>query len=156
MNIPDPKTFTDPEKLRKLMANAVRLGYPDLVFNCQLRLAELVGATHEKGLEREFWTALSAAEEFATAAKGKTARLTKIRAKHKRVGAQKVMADWAMEEAVSEGFLILAEHGRADLSAEAIVMRNEELFSVDAVNAMRKKLMDHNVSAERVEAVEPA
>ena len=152
MNIPDPKTFTDPEKLRKLMANAVRLGYPDLVFNCQLRIAELVGLTHEKGLEREFWTALAAAEEFATAIKGKTARLTKIRAKHKRVGAQKVLADAAMEAEVSDGFAVLLEHGRADLTSEAIVMRNEELFSVDAVNAVRKKLMEHNVSAEALEA----
>lgn len=152
MNIPDPQSFTDPDKLRKLMVNAVRLGYPDLVFNCQLRIAELAGAAHEKGLEREFWTALCTAEEFNTAAKGKTAKLTKIRAKHKRVGAQKVLADAAMDAEVSDGFATLIEHGRADLTQEAIVMRNEELFSVDAVNAVRKKLMDHNVSAEALEA----
>ncbi|MEO5805392.1 hypothetical protein [Devosia sp.] len=153
MNIPDPQTFTDPEKLRKLMANAVRLGHPDLAFNCQLRIAQLVGAGHEKGLEREFWTALAAAEEFKTAANGKTTRLAKLRTKHKRVGAQRMLGDMAMEPTVSEGFDVLVAHGRSDLTGEAIVLRNEDEFSVDEVNAARKKLMEHGVnSAEGVGA----
>ena len=150
MNIPDPQTFTDPVKLRKLMANAVRLGHPDLAFNCQLRIAELAGETHEDDIEREFWTALTAAEEFKTAAAGKTSRLTKIRAKHKRVGAQRVLADMVMEADMTEGFDTLLSHGRSDLTGEAIVLRHDDVFSVDEVNAARRKLMEHGVtSAER-------
>jgi hypothetical protein len=153
MNIPDPQTFTDPEKLRKLMANAVRLGYDDLAFNCQLRIAELNGLNHTDLLEREFWTAVSAAEEFKTAANGKTTRLAKIRQKHRRVGAQRVLADLVMEEAISDGFEHLVAHGRGDLTSEAIVVRHEDQFSVDAVNAARKKLMEHGVNnTETVEA----
>ncbi len=152
MNIPDPQTFTDPLKLRKLMANAVRLNHADLAFNCQLRIAELVGLTHPKGIEREFWTSLAAAEEFKTAAVGKTSRLTKIRAKHKRVGAQRVLADLAMEETITEGFEALVAHGRGDLTGEAILLRHEDDFSVDEVNAARRKLMDHGISsADRIE-----
>ena len=52
MNIPDPKSFTDPEKLRKLMANAVRLGYDDLAFGCQLRIAELAGNARKKLIDK--------------------------------------------------------------------------------------------------------
>src|SRR5215217_1266576 len=96
MNIPDPQTFTDPEKLRKLMANAVRLGYPDLAFGCQMRIAELAGATHEGAVERAFFTGLSAAEEFRTAEKGRTTRLVTVRSKHKRVGAVRVLTDMMM------------------------------------------------------------
>lgn len=146
MKIPDPQTFTDPEKLRKLMANAVRLGYEDLAFQCRLRIAELAGATHDDVLEREFWTAVSAAEEIRTAANGKTSRLTQARQKHKRVGAQKVLEDWALDPATTDGFATLVTHNRGDLTGEAIVLRHEDRFSVDAVNAARKKLMDHGVA----------
>ena len=38
------------------------------------------------------------------------------------------------------------EHKRSDLTAEAIVLNHEDQFSVDAVNAARKKLMDNNVN----------
>jgi hypothetical protein len=146
MNIPDPKTFTDPEKLRKLMANAVRLGYPDLAFECQLRIAEIAGASYKNAVERAFWTSLTAAEEFRTADNGRSTRLLKIRAKHKRVGAQKVLADLMMEDGLSDGFDKFVEHGRSDLTGEAIVLQHEEQFSVDVVNAARKKLLDRGVA----------
>lgn len=146
MNIPDPKTFTDPEKLRKLMANAVRLGYPDLAFNCQLRIAELAGAAHKDAVERAFWTSLTAAEEFRTAENKRATRLLKIRAKHKRVGAQKLLADLMMEEGLTDGFDIFVEHGRSDLTGEAIVLQHEDQFDVDVVNAARKKLLERNVA----------
>lgn len=146
MNIPDPKTFTDPEKLRKLMANAVRLGYPDLAFNCQLRIAELAGAAHKDAVERAFWTSLTAAEEFRTAENKRATRLLKIRAKHKRVGAQKLLADLMMEEGLTDGFDTFVEHGRSDLTGEAIVLQHEDQFDVDVVNAARKKLLERNVA----------
>ena len=146
MNIPDPKTFTDPEKLRKLMANAVRLGYPDLAFGCQLRIAEIAGSAHKDPVERAFWTGLVAAEEFRTADNGRSTRLLKVRAKHKRVGAQKVLADLMMEEGLSDGFEKLVEHGRSDLTGEAIVLQHEDEFSVDVVNTARKKLLDKGVT----------
>ncbi|KKC37727.1 hypothetical protein WH87_08410 [Devosia epidermidihirudinis] len=145
MNIPDPQTFTDPEKLRKLMANAVRLGYPDLAFGCQMRIAELAGNAHKDAVERAFFTGLTAVEEFRTAEKGRTTRLVTVRSKHKRVGAVRVLTDMMMTADLSEGFEKLVEHGRSDLTAEAIVLRNEDAFTVDAVNAARKKLMDNNV-----------
>ncbi|RYD87509.1 MAG: hypothetical protein EOP50_20650 [Sphingobacteriales bacterium] len=146
MNIPDPQTFTDPDKLRKLMANAVRLGYPDLAFGCQLRIAELAGAAQKDPLERAFWTGLTAAEEFRTAENGRSTRLLKVRAKHKQVGAKKLLANMMMEEGLSEGFDNLVAHGRGDLTGEAIVLRHEDQFSVDVVNAARKKLLDKGVA----------
>ena len=146
MNIPDPQTFTDPEKLRKLMANAVRLGYDDLAFGCQMRIAELAGAAQTDAVERAFLTGLVAAEEFRTADNGRTTKLIKVRAKHKKFGAVRVLSDQMMEPEVSDGFDKLVAHSRSDLTAEAIVINNEEQFSVDVVNAARKKLMDRGVT----------
>lgn len=152
MNIPDPKTFTDPEKLRKLMANAVRLGYPDLAFGCQLRIAELAGNAHKDAVERAFWTSLTAAEEFRTADNGRSTRLLKVRAKHKRVGAVKLLSDLMMEEGLTDGFDKFIAHGRSDLTGEAIVLQHEEEFSVDVVNAARRKLIDKGVAIADVMA----
>src|SRR5690606_8447911 len=73
-NIPDPKNFDDPDKLRNLMANAHRLGHDDLVLRCQIRIAELGSQQFDDDLEKEFWTAVHIAEEFKTAENGKTTR----------------------------------------------------------------------------------
>lgn len=146
MNIPDPKTFTDPDKLRKLMANAVRLGYDDLAFGCQMRIAELAGNAHTDVVERAFFTGLVAAEEFRTADNGRATKLINIRARHKKFGAVRVLSDIVMAPDLSDGFAKLVEHKRSDLTAEAIVLNNEDKFSVDVVNAARKKLMDQNVT----------
>ncbi|MBU1333512.1 MAG: hypothetical protein KJ944_04445 [Alphaproteobacteria bacterium] len=146
MNIPDPQTFTDPDKLRKLMGNAVRLGYDDLAFGCQMRIAELAGAAHTDAVERAFFTGLVAAEEFRTADNGRSTKLIKIRSKHKRVGAVKVLSDMMMAPELSDGFEKLVAHNRSDLTGEAIVINNEDAFSVDVVNAARKKLMDQGVA----------
>ena len=146
MNIPDPQTFTDPEKLRKLMANAVRLGYTDLAFGCQMRIAELAGAAHADAVERAFFTGLVAAEEFRTADNGRATKLINIRARHKKFGAVRVLSDLMMAPDLSDGFAKLVEHKRSDLTAEAIVLEHEEQFSVDVVNAARKKLIDQGVS----------
>jgi hypothetical protein len=146
MNIPDPQTFTDPEKLRKLMANAVRLGYDDLAFGCQMRIAELAGAAHSDPIERAFVTGLVAAEEFRTADNGRNTKLIKVRARHKKFGAVRVLSEQMMTPELSDGFDKLVAHDRSDLTGEAIVMSHEDQFSVDVVNAARKKLMDHGVS----------
>lgn len=146
MNIPDPQTFTDPDKLRKLMANAVRLGYDDLAFGCQMRIAEIAGSALSEGVERAFWTGLVAAEEFRTADNGRATKLIKIRAKHKKYGAVRVLSEQIMTPELSDGFEKLVAHNRSDLTGEAIVLQYEDEFSVDVVNAARKKLMDQGVA----------
>ncbi|MET3927666.1 hypothetical protein [Devosia sp. 2618] len=146
MNIPDPQSFTDPDKLRKLMANAVRLGYDDLAFGCQIRIATLAGNAFKEPVERAFITGLVAAEEFRTADNGRSTKLTSVRAKYKRLGAVRVLSDQMMAEDFTDGFDKLVAHNRADLTGEAIVMNNEDDFTVDVVNAARKKLMERGVT----------
>jgi hypothetical protein len=57
-----------------------------------------------------------------------------------------------MEDGLSEGFEQLVEHGRGDLTGEAIVLKYEDEFAVDVVNAARKKLLDKGVAIADVVA----
>lgn len=141
----DPKTMSNPDALRQLMANAKKLGREDIVLDCQLRLSALAGAKYEDAIEREFWMAVTAAEEFKTAENGKTTRLSRTRQKYDRVGAITCIEDWASSDKVTDGFLILIRAGRPDLTAEAIAIRHSESFSSAAVASARKKLEDHQV-----------
>ena len=154
--VPDPKTFSDPLKLRKLMANAWRLKYDELAFRCQLRIGEIAGDAYKDALEREFWVAVTVGEEFKTHENGKTSRLTQTRQKFTRAGVEKALGDWAGSEKPSEGFLTLVEHSCGELSAEAALVRHAERYAPAAVEAARAKLAAHGVVLAEAAALEPA
>lgn len=137
---PDLQKFTDPEKLRKLAANARRLGHQEYALQCQIRIAELAGLSYDDDLEREFWTAVTIAEELKTAENGKTTRLSRTRQKHKRVGAKQCLTDWALDPGFTDGFRVLVSNGRADMTGEAIVVRHASKFPPEAVASAQLKL----------------
>ena len=151
VNIPDPNNFDDPEKIRNLMANALRLGYDDLVLGCQIRIAELGGQQFDDALEKEFWTAVNIAEEFKTAENGKTTRLTRTRQKYNRDGAKKCVEDLAIKPAITEGFRILAKNGRVDLTFEAVLLRHAGQFDESAITIAKTKLRDNGVDEMTIE-----
>jgi hypothetical protein len=153
---PDLTKFTDADKLRKLMANARRLGHDDYAFECQLRVAEVAGNAYKDELERGFWTAVTCAEEFKTQEKGKTIRLISTRQKHKRVGAQQCLNDWAVAPEVSDGFAVLASHGREDLTGESVVVRYADRFSPAAVASAERKLAACSAAPAAAEPGDPA
>ena len=141
----DPSALNDPVKLRQLLANAKRLGREDIVLKCQLRVVELAGQSYEDTIEREFWMAVAAAEEFKTAINGKTTKLSRTRQKYSRVGAIACIADWALSSKVTDGFRILIDAERPDLTGEAIAIRHSGSFSEEAVASARRKLEEHGV-----------
>jgi len=147
---PDLSKFSEPEKLRKLLFNARRLGHHDYAFQIQMRIAEIAGLPFDDGLEREFWTAVSYAEEVKTEATGKTTRLSGTRTKHKKYGTIRCLGDWAMDPNPSEGLGSLVEHKRAELSGEAIVLRHADKFPAEAVASAAAKLAALGVSREQV------
>jgi hypothetical protein len=146
----DPETLKDPQLVRNLLANAQRAGRDDLVFACQVRLAKLEGAKYETPIEREFWAAISAAEEIATQRNGRTTRLNRTRQKVARVGIMKCLEDWAFQKGMTQGFDILVQGGHPELTGEAIVVRHAEDFSDDAVQAAKKRLTDFGIDPSRV------
>ncbi|MBN9362311.1 MULTISPECIES: hypothetical protein [unclassified Devosia] len=147
---PDLSKFTEPDKLRKLLFNARRLGHHDYAFEIHMRIAELAGLPFEDALEREFWTAVSYAEEVKTEENGRTTRLLRTRQKHKRAGAIQCLVDWAVDPATTDGFAVLVEHGRPDLTGEAIVIRHADKFPADAVAKAAAKLAAHGISREQL------
>lgn len=149
--IPDPDTFDDPDKLRNLMANASRLGHEDLVLRCQVRLAELGSQQFDDDLEKEFWTAVNIAEEFKTAINGKTTRLSRTRQKYNRDGAKKCVEDLATRPEITDGFRVLAENGRMDLTFEAVLLRHASQFEESAVRTAKTKLLDNGVDEMTIE-----
>ena len=151
VNIPDPNNFDDPDKLRNLMVNAHRLGHADLVLRCQIRIAEVGSQQFDDELEKEFWTAVHIAEEFKTAENGKTTRLSRTRQKYNRDGAKKCVEDLAIRPDITDGFRILAENGRVDLTFEAVLLRHAGQFDESAISIAKAKLLDNGVDEMTIE-----
>ena len=146
----DPNSLTDPKLVKNLLENARRAGLEELVFKCQIRLAKLEGDRYETSLEREFWAAVAAAEEFASAKNGRTTRLGRTRQKVARVGIKKCLEDWAVHKGTTQGFDILVEGGHPELTGEAIVVRHEAEFSPEIVSAARQRLIDNGIDPSKV------
>ena len=146
----DPHSLDDPKLVRSLLQNAKRKGREDIVLQCQVRLARLEGARHDLPLEREFWAAVVAAEELATAKNGKTTKLARTRQKAARVGAKQCLEDWAFHKGTTQGFDLLIEGGHPELTGEAIVVRHASEFSDAAVVAARKRLNDYGVDPSQL------
>jgi hypothetical protein len=142
----DPDTLTDPALLRRLLANAERAGMSELVLKCQVRIAELAGQQYDDVLDREFWAAVTAAEEISSRKNRKTTRLSRTRQKVKRVGVVQCLIDWALDPKVTQGFKILVEGNHAELTGEAIVARHADKFPPAAVEAAKSKLAQYGVS----------
>jgi len=134
----NPDTVSDPKLLRNLMQNADKAGMHDLVLKCQIRIAQLAGQKFDDKLEREFWIAVTTAEELATQKNGRTTRLARTRQKAKRVGAIQCLVDWASDPQTTQGFAILINGGHAELTGEAIVVRHADNFPTRQSNRQLK------------------
>jgi hypothetical protein len=146
----DPDTLDDPKLLRNLLQNAAKAGRDDLVLKCQVRLAKLEGAQYRTSLEREFWSAVAAAEELASLRNGKKTRLSRTRQKVARVGIKQCLEDWAQHKGTTQGFDILVEGGHPELTGEAIVVRHSSEFRPEIVEAARKRLLDYGIDPTSV------
>jgi hypothetical protein len=146
----DPNSLDDPKLVRALLQNAQKAGRKDLVLQCQVRLAQLEGQKYNTQIEREFWSAVAAAEELATAKNGKTTRLNRTRQKAARVGIMRCLEDWAFHKGTTQGFDILVDGGHPELTGEAIVVRHAAQFSPEAVAAARQRLISSGIDPAKV------
>lgn len=60
---PDPSKMDDVDTVRRLMANAKRLGNEEVTSACRIRIYELSGSDTTDPLERRLWQAVAAYEE---------------------------------------------------------------------------------------------
>ncbi|RWL95232.1 hypothetical protein [Mesorhizobium sp.] len=146
----EPEQMEDPVKIRNLMKNARAKDRLDIVLRCQVRLAQLAGRQYQDQLEREFWTAVHVAEEFATAKNGKTTKLSRTRQKERRVGVVQCLIDWALDSDTTEGFRMLCAAQRPELTGEAIVVRHRGRFDEVVVAGAEGKLRQNGIDPSRV------
>lgn len=145
----DPSNLSDVKKLRALIANAKRLGRSDVVLRAQIRIAELAGLASVDPIEAAFWRAVTITEEFLSEQRGKTTRLSRTRQKHQRVGARQCLIDWANDPKPTEGFKLLIEEGKPELTGEGIVLKYACEFDAETVCAAQRKLTEYGVRIEQ-------
>ena len=137
---PNPQNFTDIGKLQRLLKNAVRLGEDEIAWGCRERIAELQGSNYIDKLDKEFWHAVSIAEQIRTEEAGKTVRLSRTRQKYTRDGAKETIRRLAVSPKFTDGFKILERGKHLYLSFEAVVIRNADCFEESDVEQVKEKM----------------
>jgi len=98
------------------------------------------------GVEREFWLVVAAIEQVYARMYGRRVRANRTRNKVVRVGYRKTLEDWAVSNKPTAGFRYLTDSGMHDLTGEAVVVRNPDSFSTEAVASARQRLADAGVA----------
>ena len=140
VKIPNPQNFTDVGKLQGLLKNAVRLGEDEIAWGCRERIAELQGSNYMDKLDKEFWHAVSIAEQIRTEEEGKTVQLSRTRQKYTRDGAKETIRSVALKPDIRPGFYILERGNHLHLSFEAVVIRNADCFEESDVEQVKEKM----------------
>ncbi len=137
---PNPQNFTDIGKLQGLLKNAVRLGEDEIAWGCRERIAELQGSNYMDKLDKEFWHAVSIAEQIRTEEAGRTVQLSRTRQKYPRDGAKETIRSLAVKSKFADGFKILERGKHLYLSFEAVVIRNADCFEESDVEQVKEKM----------------
>ncbi len=130
----------DPDQLRQFMENAKRMEADEVYEAAFRRLTEILPHESPGPIDRDFWRSIHALEQRLREERGKTVRLTRTRQKLGRVGAMQTLSDLALSATPSDGFEMLIERGMADLTAEAVILRHQEHFEPDVIEAARLRL----------------
>ena len=130
----------DPAALRRFMKNAEQRGGDD-VYNAAFQRLITVQPSAETGtIAHDVWRAIYAFEELRREESGKTVRLSRTRQKIDRVGEVKTVTDLTLQKIPSDGFTMLQDRGRLELSFEALVLARAEHFPSNVVEAARARL----------------
>ncbi|MGH6930901.1 MAG: hypothetical protein ACREEE_00550 [Dongiaceae bacterium] len=128
------------------MVNAKRQGRDDVWREAFRRLCELEGTGHATPLDREFYKMLTAYEELLSEKNGRRTAAARTRQKLKNKGVMRCLEDWSRSPVTTQGFELLVKHGLAELTAEHIVAKHPEFFSVDVVAGAKAKLAKYGVT----------
>lgn len=130
---------------RNLMANALKLGRNDVYQAAFRRLGEIEGGNNTDPVIRAFWSAVAAVEEVLRQKHGKSVKANYTRRKAAKVGEISCLTDWALKKNETEGFQMLLQAGLGDQTGEYVVVNYPDRFPVEAVEAAKKRLLDHGV-----------
>jgi len=131
---------TNLEKIRRLMANAERLGEDEVVKRCKKRIFEIAGNEGKTEIEIRLFQALAAYEEILREKHNKAVRANYTKRKIKNKGVIQTLTDWALDKKVTPGFEALVSQGLEDFTGEKIVIDFAEEFPVEVVDSASIKL----------------
>ena len=130
----------DPAALRRFMKNAKQRGGDDVYTAAFERLITVQPSAEVGTIAHDVWRTIYAFEEVLREERGKTVRLSRTRQKIQRDGEVKTVKDMTLKRTASEGFEMLKERGRLELSFEALVVARAEHFPSNVVDAARSRL----------------
>ena len=132
---------TDPDSLRTMAKNALRLGEHKVRRAAQLRLYAILPSAKPGTLEHSVWQSIHALEGTLENERGKTTRLARTRQKIDRDGEHKTVTDLVLGK-VSDGFNMLVERGMPKLTFEAVALLHAQEFDDTTLAAAEKRLID--------------
>jgi hypothetical protein len=129
-----------PEELRRLIKNARGGGAGEVADAAFKKLVSILPAQRPGTLEHDFWQTLFAFEHMLTEERGKTTRLARTRQKVERVGVLQTLRDWAVDKNEADGFRMLLDRSKSELTGEAIILRHAVQFEEHVVRAAEQRL----------------
>lgn len=133
------------KSLRNWIANARRLNEAEIEKAALRRLIEILPQEEFGSLEWDFWRTIYAFEHVLTDERGRTTRLSRTRQKIARDGVEATLKQWALDKAVTQGFIMLMERNMPDLLGEAIILRHPARFEKNVQAAARARLIGAGV-----------
>lgn len=130
---------SDPEKLKRMAANAHRLGETEIERAASLKLYSVMPSAEPGTLEYDVWRSIYALEGALKAERGKTIMLGRTRQKIARDGEVATVADLVMGTA-SNGFRMLIERRMEDHTFEAVALRHADRFDGVVLEAASARL----------------
>jgi hypothetical protein len=129
----------DSEKLKRMAANARRLGETEIERAASLRLYTVLPSAEPGTLEHDVWRSIHALEGALKDERGRTTLLGRTRQKIARDGERRTVADLVRGKA-SDGFRMLMDRGMGDHTFEAVALRHQALFEDEVVSAAADRL----------------
>ncbi|HEX4694459.1 hypothetical protein [Sphingomonas sp.] len=126
----------DPDKLKRMAANARRLGEAEIERAASLRLYTVLPSADPGTLEHDVWRSIHALEGALKDERGRTTLLGRTRQKIARDGERRTVADLVRGKP-SDGFRMLMDRGMVDHTFEAVALRHQALFDDEVVARLR-------------------
>jgi hypothetical protein len=140
----NPDHENDPDNLRRFLART-KEAHPDLYNRAFRRLCKLTKRDADDPLEAEFDGCVAALEQIYFEESGRRKRASRITRKREKDGLLETFRYLAMKSEPSDGFKHLVNHGLAEFTAEHVVLRYPDRFPLEAVEASRRRLMEHGI-----------
>lgn len=129
----------DPDKLKRMIENARRLGDTEVERAASLKLYAVLPSAQPGTVEHDVWRSVFALEDALKSERGRTTLLGRTRQKIKKDGEVRTVNDLVLGKP-SDGFRMLVERGMTDHTFEAVALRHPQSFSEEVSTAAKLRL----------------